>query len=152
MKTLAAIAMAGLTTFGAVGSAAAFSFSPPDTPLKLRGTLTITGPQGAFQCEVVWRGTSGHPRPQLFQAISDCRYNPTSLPWRLRATALNKATILDFAFVPIPGQDALGPCGPGDLFAKVSSTGVWSFKNSPLPGGCTINGSLTSDPPVTIVP
>jgi hypothetical protein len=150
MKAFVALAIASLTTFGTVSSAAAFSFSPPDTHFKLRGALTITDPH--TQCNatrILWLATKS---PKIDAAFSDCRYTPTGLPWQVRATGLNRATIVGFAFVPDPGVDQIGPCGPGNLFAKVSSTGVWTFKNSPLPGGCTINGSLTSDPPVTVVP
>jgi hypothetical protein len=159
MKTLAAIFIAGLTAFGSVGSAVAFSFSPADTHFKLTGTLTITGPQVMGQCNdnTIWRGTTGVPKqPKITYSVfggsgADCEILRTGLPWQMRATSADKATIIGFGFMPLEAG-GIGPCGPGNLFAKINSKGVWTFNGVPLSGGCTVSGSLTSDPPVTVVP
>jgi hypothetical protein len=152
VKTLATIGLAGIVAIGAPLSASAFSFSPPDSYGKLKGKLTLFPDDGApFACKVVMRvftgkGTSINQLPKIISA-------------RTTATAGNCHAIIFNGFPWLMGASSLTTGGFGPLtftgFGNCSAptttfsdnAGVWTIPT----GGC-IAGTLTSTPPITIVP
>jgi hypothetical protein len=149
MKTSIAVTLMALASFGAASTASAYSLSPPDTAARLRGSLTFTPDEGSgiqpFKCKVTLHlQTKG-----LIKAITMDDSAPVckgvgflGLPWEVVVTGANSGVIGTVRF-----GSSDGDCIQGGNAFQDNASGVWTL----APGPC-LSGTLTSTPPITIVP
>jgi hypothetical protein len=149
-------AVSGLALASA-GSASAqvYEWSPQKTATRLTGTLTFiptddNGPQ--FQCKVVLNFRTGNVKrgadalPEIISATTKGKGCETvqflDLPWDVGATTPGTGTITRFGWsAATEGCEDLDGAG----FLSMPD-GTWTFV------GACLEGTLTSNPPVTIVP
>ena len=70
----------------------------------------------------------------------------SGLPWKVKAVKKGKVKIYKVTF-----STPIGDCGPGTIPAPLKK-GVLSFTAVPLQPDCSISGSLTTSPKISIVP
>jgi hypothetical protein len=152
MKTAVIAIAAGLMSFGIVGSAAAYHLSPENTKFSGTGNTSATKNGITLKCKAKFQGHVdangiGYVDSGTFSGELGCTsVGLQNTPWKATATAATKATIANVTFT-----SPIGNCGPGNLATKLVS-GVISFANRPLSGGCTVSGKITTSPTVSIVP
>jgi hypothetical protein len=144
----------GLALAGLAASASAYSLSPPHTKFQLNGKVLINtdGQHGQGRCSSKWSGRTGgqlEGEIRTFKFVGDkhgCNIlYPQAVPARIVVTGPSTVSVSIGWFYQNDGE-----CNPTPLNITVSSEGIWSF-NGPI-GRCNISGTLTSTPPVTIVP
>ncbi len=154
MKAFVSVALASMIAFGAVTSASAFSFSPPNTRFKLNGTVFVAKHGRQVQCianMVGVTGASGTSTARItraaFGGTGTCFVSAMGLPWTLKATGAGTATLSGLAFT-----DGGAPCGPSTAPVTVDAQGVWSIRAIDVSGGCSfLANTLATTPPITIV-
>jgi hypothetical protein len=129
------------------GPASAYQLSPPKTLSHLTGRLLFS-PEGGtpFECHVNWNLKTR----QRFGQIVGVKQKDNScinvvfvdLPWSIEVNNANGGQIDGGRFV-----GGNGSCSLNAVIFSVNSSGVWTIPT----GGC-VSGTLTSNPPVTIVP
>jgi hypothetical protein len=145
MKTPIAIALVGLTCLMA-NAASAYSWQSDKTSVKLRGTLTFTPNEGSkqkpFKCLVVMDLKT---KRSLITAVkfpkSPCAHF-NDLPWNVDILTQNSGGFTGGSF--LSGD---GICNTLVTQFQVDGSGIWA-----LPAGQCLSGTMTSKPPVTIVP
>lgn len=147
MKTSIAIIFSALVSLAA-NPASAYSFNPPNTLAKLQGKITFHPDGGTpFSCSLTFRFKTSKKiitAIQFHPGAGTChglKYNPT-IP--VSITDANSG-IIQAAF----NSDS-GACNftYNNVFTADQS-GVWTLASS---SGQCLTGTLTSHPPVTIVP
>jgi hypothetical protein len=154
MKTSIAIAAAGLMSFGIVGATPAFAYHliPEGQSFTGTGKTSATKNGITLACKAKFQGNVdnngvGSITAGTFSGELGCSsVGLSGLPWKAVAKGATKVTISNVTFT-----SPIGNCGPGNLVVKLAN-GVISFKNLPLPGGCTVSGKITTSPTVSIVP
>jgi hypothetical protein len=153
VKALAMVSLIAVVGIGAPLSASAFSFSPPDSYGKLKGKLMLSPDSGTpFACKVVMRvftgkGTSINQLPKIISARTTSQVTPcnhiifSGFPWLMGASSLTTG-----GFGPV-NFTGFGNCSALTITFSDNASGVWTIPT----GGC-IAGTLTSTPPITIVP
>jgi hypothetical protein len=149
MKTLLSVLMAATAILGAATSVTAYSFSPSDTSVRLRGTLTFyPGGQSPFSCKVVFRlrtkGSGGVIRSIDVNTPSCNGIAFGSLPWNTGPSTATSGVIENVNFSG-PGSEQ---CHNTFETFQDDASGIWTIADD---GHC-ISGTLRSTPPVTIVP
>ncbi len=148
MKTLSrlllAVALTGLTA----NTALAYQLSPPGISAKLRGTLTFysRGGQQPFKCKVTFDlKTKGIIKAASVDTPGGCNaLFFGAFPWFIGVGTANTGQ-----FGPFDFSGGGGTCNQGIVPFQVNSSGIWTL---PQIGGSCIAGTMTSSPPVTIVP
>ena len=152
MKIAIAIIAAGLMSFGAVDTAfAGYALRPLNTNFTGTGTTSATKNGITLKCNAKFQGNVdgqgiGHITSGSFTGELGCTsVGLQNLPWKSTATSMSKVLISGAEFT-----SPIGNCGPGNLSVTLRS-GVVSFSNLPLKGGCTVSGSLKTSPTLKIV-
>ncbi len=153
MKTVIAIAAAGLMSFG-IGAtpAAAYHLTPESTSFSGTGTTSATKNGVTLKCKAKFQGSVdsngvGSVTSGTFSGQIGCNtVTLGNLPWKSTAKGATKLTIANVAF-----DSPIGNCGPGNLVVKLTD-GVIKFTNIALAGGCTVSGKITTSPALSIVP
>ena len=154
MIRLKAFSLVVAASVAATGSALAFSFSPAPKSFFALGTLALGNQQTSIKCDVSLKGKvnkSGVAKiDSLFfsGAQSACaNTTATGLPWKTLASSATLGKIVGFGYTGA----FLGTCGPGTVPFTDSASGAWTLAGS-IPGGCSVNGTLNTTPPIVIVP
>jgi hypothetical protein len=152
MKTLPGMLMATALVLAAATDASAYKLSPPDASVHLHGMMTFTpnenggGHPKPFTCPVTLdlKTKNGEIKTVKFpKGVGSCEgINFQLLPWYIDIFNANSG---QFGFTGFISND--GDCGGMANKFQVTKSGVWTF----LTGQC-LSGTLTSNPPTTIVP
>jgi hypothetical protein len=154
MRTVVSIAVMSLLA-GAASSAGAYSFSPIDTFASLKGTLTLYPTSGTpFKCKVFARvftgkGTPFRDLPRIISISTTSHLGPCNsvefegVPAGVVASGAHKGSFGGGGWL-LPARAS---CTITQTTFYDKSSGVWT-----IPVGNCVSGSLTSKPPVTIVP
>jgi hypothetical protein len=149
-KTIATAA--ALALLALAGTANAYSFTPTNTTFTATGTLKLTALGDAVNCDAALGGkTSSKGTASITSATFSGKsevcglITPTGLPWKTTAKSATKATIMNVA---VSGGG--GSCGPSKAPITVSGGGAFAFNDVKLSGGCEIDGTLQTAPPITI--
>lgn len=153
MKKAIAIAAAGLMSFGIVESAyaTAYEFRPLNTNFTGSGTTSATKNGVTLKCNAKFTGDVdgqglGHIKSGSFSGQLGCSsVGLKNLPWKAQAVSKTGGNIYNVTFT-----SPIGNCGPGTLPVTLQN-GVITFNNKSLPGGCTVSGSITTSPKLSIV-
>ncbi len=151
MKTAIAIAAAGLMSFGVVNTAAAYHLTPESTSFTGTGTTSATKNGVTLSCTANFTGKVGATgvgkiTGGTFSGALGCSsVTLQNLPWTSKAVSATNVKISNVTFA-----SPIGNCGPGALKVTLKG-GVVSFTNLALPGGCTVSGSITTSPTLSIV-
>ena len=155
MRFLQIGVVGAILSLGAVNTVSAYSLSPTQTK------FTLTGPAGIligiqFQmCTITMTGMIPRKaKNSMIESVSVTGQNCASfvganLPWALRAKTATTAQISSCGYT-----DSDNVCGPYTIHPTVNSNGVWTMhaKSEGTGGVCNFSASLTSTPPITIVP
>jgi hypothetical protein len=147
MKTLPGLLMATALALAAATDASAYKLSPPDASVHLHGMMTFTPNEGGkpFTCPVTLdlKTKNGEIKAVKFpKGVFNCEgINFQYLPWYIDILSANSG---QFSFRSF-GSDNGDCIGMANKF-QVTKSGVWTF----LTGQC-LSGTLTSNPPTTIV-
>ena len=148
MKALSRLLLAVTLTGVTANTALAYHLSPPGISAKLRGPLTFYAEGGnkPFKCKVtIDLKTKGVIRAAKVDSAGGCgllRFG--SLPWVPAILSANTGSWGPFSYTSVNGD-----CSQGVVPFQVNSSGIWTLPQ--IGGGC-IAGTMTSSPPVTIVP
>ena len=144
MKTSIATALVALASFTA-NAASAYHFSPRDASVHLHGTLTFTPNEGGnpFTCRITFDLKTKIPAIKAVKFLKgDCGgVTFQDMPWLVAITGPNSGLFGGGGF----GSPA-GNCVGRETSFQDNKSGIWK-----LPAGQCISGTLTSNPPVTIV-
>jgi hypothetical protein len=151
MKTAIAI-VAGLVSFGIVGitPAAAYHLIPENKSFTGTGTTSATKSGITLKCTAKFTGSVngtgvGSVTGGSFSGELGCSaVTLGNLPWPAVATGATAGKISNVTF-----NSPIGNCGPGTLPVTLKN-GVISFTNKSLAGGCTVSGSITTTPKISI--
>jgi hypothetical protein len=148
-----------ITAFGMVAvlwsaPAAAASFSPLNTRFTATGEIGLATGSAGFACTAVLKGKTGKKGHAKITSMVLSGSDPhcagtsaTGLPWKAKPASTVGAKISNVGF----SGGGLGACGPGAAGVQVNGSGTWSFDDL-LPPNCIFSGSLSTSPPITIVP
>jgi hypothetical protein len=153
MKILQSALVGLLASAGAGSAAYAYDLSPTQTKFTLTGPAAIAIGGQFKSCTITMTGKI--PRKSknaLIETMSDngtCGVAALNLPWPVRAKNATSATITNFAY-SIPGN----VCGGSSAHPTINSSGVWTLskKVEGSTGVCVFGATLSSQPPITIVP
>ena len=155
MKPAILLGAAGLISLGIVGTtpAAAYHLSPAGN-FTGDGTTSATKNGVSLPCKAHFTGKVtnagvGYITGGSFTdngGVGCTSVKLINLPWKAVAKTARKVIIKNVQF-----NSPIGDCGPGNLPVKAVN-GVVSFTDVPLAGGCTVSGSITTSPKVSIVP
>jgi len=154
MKKAIAITAAGLMSFGTVCAtpAAAYHLIPESTNFTGTGKTSATKNGITLPCTANFKGNTnatgvGSITSGSFTGQVGCTsVGLGGLPWKALAKSATKVIIYNVSFT-----SPIGNCGPGNLTTKLTN-GVIKFTNVALPGGCTVSGSIKTNPTISIVP
>ena len=142
-----------LFTLSVANAAAAFSLSPTQTKFTLTGHATVAIGADFASCTITMTGNiprnSKNAQIETFSNNGTCGMVATNLPWPVRAKDATHAIISNFAYT-IPGN----VCGGTSAHPTINSSGAWTLqtKVEGNTGPCIFRTTLTSIPPITIVP
>jgi hypothetical protein len=150
MKTLSGLLLATALALAlaAATDAAAYTWSPPNGSVHLHGRLTFTPNEGSkthpFTCSVTM---DFKPKPHVITAVrfprEDCEgVEFEAFPWDVYILQANAGSIGGGTFL-----SGAGICVTDGTQFQDNGAGVWT-----LPAGQCLSGTLTSNPPTTIVP
>jgi hypothetical protein len=151
MKTLPSLLLSVALIAATATAASAFSLSPPDTRAMLKGTLTLyPGGGQPFKCKVTLRlrtkdGAGAIESVKLDTSAGCEGLRFAGLPWFV---GLNNANSGQFGSGDMGFFGGGGNCSEGGENFQDNASGIWTL---PAGGQC-FSGTLTSNPPVTIVP
>jgi hypothetical protein len=155
MSRLSTLAFALLVPAGLATPALASLYTPRNTNFSAIGPVTITTQQGVMNCTVTFQGvTTGRGELEFinasFNGSEDACFENSFVgnPYYVPANGTKRGKILGVSGF----GSLLGSCGPGNLPFVAGKTGVWTLKKTTLPGGCTVSGSVTTSPAITILP
>jgi hypothetical protein len=146
MKTPIAATLIMLASLAAT-TVSAYTFSPPNVSARLHGKLTFTPNEGAntkpFKCTVTFdlKTKTGEITAYKFPR-GNCEVRFEGLPWYSDITGVNSG---HFSFQGFGSGN--GNCVADMAQFQDNGSGIFTF-----PAGQCLSGSLTSSPPVTIVP
>ena len=154
MKKAIAITAAGLMSLGIVGTtpALAYHLIPESATFDGTGKTSATKSGVTLPCTADLQGSvdskgRGSVTGGSFSGQVGCSsVGLLGTPWKALAKTATTAVISNVEF-----SSPIGNCGPGNLKVKVKN-GKITFKNAPLPGGCTISGTIKTSPTLSIVP
>lgn len=156
MKPAMFIAAAGIASLAIAGAtpAGAYHLSPTSTSFTGTGNTSATKNGISLPCKAHFTGNTsrtgvGHITGGSFQnttKIGCTAVKLINLPWKALAKTRTKVIIYNVEF-----SSPIGNCGPGNLPTRLKS-GVVTFTDVPLPGGCTVSGKIKTSPTVSIVP
>jgi hypothetical protein len=146
MKTACLLLSAALACATAT-TASAYSLSPPDTFVHLRGTVTFTPnnpPHSPFHCPIIMDvKTRNDEVVRIKLPKTDCKnLRFVSGPWGIQFTGPNSGYFYFGIFI-----SDVGLCNEGANTFQLNSPGIWT-----MPPGQCLSGTLKSDTPLTIVP
>lgn len=154
MKAYKTICLAALATFGLSTAAAAQTVTPVSTNFTASGPTSLTSGGTRLNCTSTFRGTtSADGRTASITSASLAGFgcglvSATNLPWTVTAQSTTAITVSGVA-VNVP----FATCGPSNLSAAYNNaTGQMTFANAPLAPNCSVTGTLTTSPTLTIVP
>ena len=145
MKTLPVLLMAAAVALATAKAASAYHWSPAKGSVHLHGKITFTPNRGGepFKCSVTM---DFKPARSQITAVKfphgDCEgVGFVGFPWNVAIFNANSGGFGGGEF-----ESASGNCVQGYNTFQVNGSGIWT-----LTGTCLV-GTLTSDPPTTIVP
>jgi hypothetical protein len=148
MKTLSALMLATALALATASTASAYSWQADKTSVKLRGILTFTPNEGSkqkpFKCLVVLDLKTKRTEITAVKfPKGDCEgVGFDDIPWRVNILTQNSGNIGGGSFA-----SGDGVCVTIVTHFQDNGSGTWT-----LPVGGCIAGTMTSTPPVTIVP
>jgi hypothetical protein len=148
MNILPSFLLTGAIIAGIPAMAAAYTLSPPDITAKLHGNLTFNPFEGSnpqpFRCKITLNlHTKGWIRAVKVDGPGNCGLlSFQDLPWQVVVTGSNSGVFGTVSF-----SSSHGNCVQNNIQFQDNSSGVFTLS----PGQC-LSGTLTSTPPVTIVP
>jgi hypothetical protein len=151
MKTVISI-IAGLA-FGILGASPAFAWHliPESTDFTGSGTTSSTLNGITLKCTASLTGDTdssgiGYITAGSFSGEVGCSYvTLQNLPWTVTAV-----THLGVHLANVEFDTPIGNCGPGTLKVNLQSKGVFYYRKEAFPGGCTLSGTITTTPAITI--
>ncbi len=154
MKKAFAVTFAGILSLGIAGTtpAAAYHLIPENTDFTGTGKTSATKNGITLKCDATFQGHVdskgvGFVDSGTFTGQLGCEsVGLGGLPWKAPAKSATKVIINNVSFT-----SPIGNCGPGKIPVKVKS-GVIKFTDVPLAGNCTVSGSITTSPTLSIVP
>jgi hypothetical protein len=147
MKTLPGRLLATALALAAATNASAYHFSPPDVSAHLHGKLTFTPNEGAnpqpFTCLITFDLKTKIPSIKAVKFIKgDCvGVTFQDMPFLVDITGANSGVFGGGGFT-----SSFGNCVGEETQFQDNKSGIWT-----LPAGQCISGTLTSNPPTTIV-
>ena len=145
MKTLPVLFMAATVALATANAASAYHWSPAKGSVRLHGKITFTPNEGGtpFKCSVTM---DFKPARSQITAVKfphgDCEgVGFVGFPWNVAIDNANSGGFAGGGF-----SSGSGICVQGGESFQVNESGIWT-----LPSGCLV-GTLTSNPPTTIVP
>jgi hypothetical protein len=152
MKSLIIAGAAAVVVAGAFSPVLAYTLSPAGATFWAAGPLTVTVATFQELCNTelkvdVHKNGVGGVVFVNFRKGESSRPFPVDLPWKFKATGNGKGKILGVAFTAFGAT-----CGPSTIPVQISGAGVITFNNVSLAGGCMLNGSMNTTPPITTVP
>lgn len=150
MKTILAI-IAGLS-FGIAGvtPACAWHLIPENKSFTGSGNTSATKSGITLKCTADFDGNvdgtgTGYVNSGKFSGELGCSsVTLKNLPWKSVAVGKTAVHIENVTF-----DSPIGNCGPSTIAVKLSS-GIISFSNVQVSGGCTISGKITTSPKLSI--
>ena len=154
MKTKFVIAALSVVLLGVASTAdAAKDWRFKNTgAFTANGSITVTAAAVSLPCTTVLTGTTSDG-PKIsgatFSGLSCLALTAGGLPWKINANAQHGFTIKDVTVQAL----VLGVCGPGKIQSQLNTDGVMLISGAGLPGlvPCSVSGSLTTKPKLTIV-
>ena len=154
MNSLTVSSVAVIAMVFVVETASAYTLVPTRTPFAAIGGIDMIGPGLAEACSikllgrVYGKGVGEINFANIETGVGCPKQNKsTGLPWKFKATAMSKGKLF--------GVDIVGPgvnCGPSTIPVKIGTTGVVTFNNVSMLGGCTVSGSMQTNPQITTAP
>ncbi|WP_394828109.1 hypothetical protein [Pendulispora albinea] len=130
-----------------------FRLDPPSTNFTATGAMKLTKGLVTADCTATFTGSTdangnGSVSEATFSGGLLCgNLTATGFPWAVTPTSLTNGT-----FDNVTVNTSLGPCGPSNVPATYdNANGTITFTNATLSGGCTVSGTLTTTPKVTVV-
>lgn len=160
MRNLAFWTVVGVALVAANGSVFAASLVPTDQHFKVRGGITVYGPNLRQGCPAIWGGRVDKNGVAKIEA-ANFGYNGfcqhfrfAGLPWGFKATGVGRVKISGVSFT-VPGI----VCGPSTINGRLSSGGEITF-HAALAGdhcyvgtdGGSVGIGMQTYPPITTVP
>jgi len=157
MKSFKLIPVGAALALFVAASASAYAVTvSPAGPISLTGATTLTKSGIAISCTATMAGSVTAAggisiTSAKFTGNSLCSLvSPTSLPWSGQVLS---TTSLSLSGVAV--NTALGNCGPSTVGASITENPtqketIIGLSNQSLSGGCTVSGSLTTTPYLTV--
>ena len=160
MKILSIVGAAALVAFGfaAQASAETFTFSPTGTAITVSGPTTLSADGLSVSCTSTFTGSTsstgatGTITAATFTGSNTlcAKITAKNLPWTVTPTSATTVSIAEPEVQLVDGIITV-TCGPGTLTNQAFSNSVLTLSGTLNPGSCTVSGTLTASPTVTIV-
>ncbi|MDR3507318.1 MAG: hypothetical protein P4L64_05395 [Caulobacteraceae bacterium] len=159
MKFLAALCAIAFLAFGVTTQASASpTLGPVSTFFVGTGATSLTKSGITIGCTANLQGDIdssgvGHITDAYFTSGSSLCFTTTAidLPWTATANFVGISGGIVNIY-PFAVSTVLGSCGGSLLTVNINTSGVISFSDKPLLGGCTVSGSIQTTPRVYLVP
>ena len=132
---------------------ATFRLNPVSTNFTASGSMTLKKGGVTLNCTANFTGGTdaagaGKVTGASFSGGSICNgLTATGLPWAIVPSSTTQVSVQNVAV-----NTLLGACGPSSLPAAFNNTnGSLTFNNAALTGGCSVSGTLTTAPRITVV-
>ncbi|WP_394827377.1 hypothetical protein [Pendulispora albinea] len=146
------IALAAGATLDTEDTDAAFRLTPVSTNFTATGSTTLKQGSMTLPCTAHFSGATdaaggGAVTGANFSGGSICSsLGARGFPWTITADSLTQVTIRNVTVASLAGT-----CGPSTVTATYdSAAGTLTFNDAQLSGGCSVSGTLTTSPPITI--
>jgi len=155
MKTITAIATAGLVTLGFVSSACAgLEFTPKHHKFTASGSITVTAAAVSIPCTAALSGktdgTTATITGATFSGLLCTVVSQANLPWKVTIANIRNV-VFDGVEVNVVG---IGICGPANMPVHSLALGEFTIAGANLNGPlipCTISGTLPTKPLVKVM-
>ncbi|WP_394834960.1 hypothetical protein LVJ94_51520 [Pendulispora rubella] len=132
---------------------ATFRLTPASTNFTASGSMTLKKGLVTLNCTATFTGATdaagaGKVTAATFSGGSLCSgLKSAGFPWAVVPSSTTQATVQN-----VTVNTSLGACGPSNLAAAYNNTnGSLTFTNAALSGGCSVSGTLTTSPRITVV-
>ncbi|WP_394846755.1 hypothetical protein LZC95_04735 [Pendulispora brunnea] len=132
---------------------ATFRLNPASTNFTASGSMTLKKGLVTLNCTASFSGATdaagaGKVTAASFSGSSLCSgLTSANLPWPIVPSSTTQVSVQN-----VRVNTSLGACGPSNLAAAYNNTnGSLTFSNASLSGGCSVSGTLTTSPRITVV-
>ncbi|HWL89388.1 MAG TPA: hypothetical protein VNO21_26470 [Polyangiaceae bacterium] len=153
VKALMMTSLLALSSIAAADVEATFRLDPVSANFTASGATTLSKGIVTVNCTANFAGATdaagaGSVTGATFTGGSLCGgLTGAGFPWTITPSSLTAVTVQN-----VTVNTSLGACGPSNLAATYDNTnGALTFSNAALSGGCTVNGTLSTAPKITIV-